>query len=118
MKTKILKVSASVKVMRSFDYNHFECVLSSDEKLDDKQINSLRVRAARLVDHAIESYKLKKEHENKLANEIWNRRDLENKVKAIIENFPKSQWTPEQKAQVKKLDDLRFADQFVYNEEY
>lgn len=118
MKQKVIKVKASVKVMRSYDYNHFECVLSSDEKLDDKQINLLRVRAAKLVDHAIESYKLKKEHENRLANEIYNRRDLENKVKAIIENFPKSQWTSEQKAQIKKLDDLKFADQFNYSEEY
>ncbi len=118
MKPKIIKVAASVKVMRSYDYNHFECILSSEEKLDDKQINSMRIRAAKLVDHAIESYKIKKEHENRIANESWTRKDLENKVKAIIENFPKSQWTSEQKAQVKKLDDLKFADQFNYEEEY
>lgn len=113
-----MKTKASVKIMRSYDYNHFEVSLSTDELIDEKEVNSLRVRAAKLVDHSIDDYKKKKNHESWSINNSYERKDLEQKVKAIEENFPKSQWTSEQKAQVKKLEDMRFQDRFEYDDQY
>lgn len=113
-----MKTKASVKIMRSYDYNHFEVSLSTDELIDEKEVNSLRVKAAKLVDHAIEQYKKKKNTEAYSANNTYLRGELERKVKAIKENFPQSEWTPEQIAVVKQLSDLEFNDRFEYDEEY
>lgn len=79
-----MKTKASVKIMRSYDYNHFEVSLSTDELIDEKEVNSLIIKAAKLVDHAIEQYKKKKSAEAYSANNIYMRAELERKVKAII----------------------------------
>lgn len=50
--------SCSVKVMRSFDYCHFEVVLGGEsESLSLKDVDDLRKHAARLADKAVEQYK-------------------------------------------------------------
>ena len=113
-----MKTKASVKLMRSYDYNHFEVSLSTDELIDEKEVNSLRIKAAKLVDHAIEQYKEAKKAEAYCMNNSYERNELERKVKDIKENFPQGEWTSEQKATVKKLDDLNFLDQFEYDDDY
>lgn len=80
-----MKTKASVKIMRSYDYNHFEVSLSTDELIDEKEVNSLRIKAAKLVDHAIEQYKKKKSAEAYSANNTYMRAELERKVKAYLE---------------------------------
>lgn len=112
------KVTASVKVMRSYDYCHFEVSLGTTEEINLVDVNKLRIEAAKLADHAVEQYKNKKAAESKVSSMAWEREDLRQKVKVIKENFPQSEWTPEQKAVVKKLDDLNFAAQFEYDEDY
>ena len=44
-------MEASVKIMRSYDYNHFEICLSDDCE-DLKAVNELRKSAQRLADEA------------------------------------------------------------------
>ena len=99
---------ASVKVMNSYDYCHFEiCLGTDDENTTLKQINEMRKDAQRLVDKAVEQYKIAK---NKIPYQKSKRSNLEKKAKIIRENYPKSEWTPEQKATVKALDDFEWYD--------
>ncbi|MBN1625007.1 MAG: hypothetical protein JW944_00670 [Deltaproteobacteria bacterium] len=97
----------SVKVMNSYDYCHFEICLGTDEDLTIDQVNELRKDAQRLVDKSVAQYKIAKNH---IPYQDGKHADLERKVKIIKENFPTSEWTPEQKATVKALDDFRFYD--------
>ena len=43
-------MKASVKILRSFDYCHFEVSLSYDDDMTLEQVNDLRKQAAVLVD--------------------------------------------------------------------
>lgn len=60
-----LVTSCSVKVMRSFDYCHFEIVLgvtteSNEQQISNADIDLLRKEAARHADKAVEQYKVAK----------------------------------------------------------
>lgn len=111
-------MKASVKVMRSYDYNHFEVCLSDDIDLTIVEVNRMRIQAAKLVDRAIEDYKKFKAHENKQINDRYKRDELERKAKTIKENYPKSEWTPEQMATVKAFEDYEWESQFNYDDEW
>jgi hypothetical protein len=49
-------MQASVKVMRSYDYCHFEVCLSLDKEMTLGEINNMRKDAARLADEAVRQY--------------------------------------------------------------
>lgn len=55
--------SASVKVMLSYDYSHFEVsmTLENDEGLTKKKIDEARKDCQRLADRAVEQYKIAKQ---------------------------------------------------------
>jgi hypothetical protein len=103
-------MKASVKIMRSYDYNHFEICLSSDEDMTLQQVDDMRKEAMRLTDKAVYQYQLAKDNIQYSKYNNFLRKDLEKKVKIIKENFPKSEWTEEQKATVKALDDFEYWD--------
>lgn len=108
---------ASVKVMRSYDYCHFEIVLGVSEPIFPEGVDELRKEAQRLADKAVEQYKVAKEAANRrLGSKAYAER-LEDRVKIIHENFPKSEWTPEQKATVKALEDAQYKSSRVYDYE-
>lgn len=103
--------SASVRVMRSFDYSHFEITLgcSSDEQgnpvsLLPEDIDQLRKNAARLADKAVAQYKVSKQA-HQADESSWNsmRYSAEQANKT-----PESERTPEEKAAIKALADARF----------
>ena len=96
-------MNASVKVMNSYDYCHFEVVLSI-ENTEIADVDALRKEAQRLVDKAIKQYKVAKRIASHLPDSYSAGR-----IQAIKENFPKSEWTPEQAAAVKAYDDAMFA---------
>jgi hypothetical protein len=100
------KYKASVRVMNRYDYNHFEATLSSDDELSLNEINLMRKNAQLLVNEGIRQYKKAKESENNIMRTQWDYNNLAQKVKAIKENFPQSEWTPEQKATIKQLSDM------------
>jgi len=102
-------MKASTKIMLSYDYSHFEICLSSDEDLTLKQIDGMRKDTQRLADKAVHQYKVaKREAERMIYGGEQDR--IEKEVKVIRENYPKSEWTPEQKAKVKALEDFQYYD--------
>ena len=108
---------ASVKVMRSYDYCHFEVVLGVSEPIFPEGVDELRKEAQRLADKAVEQYKVAKEAANRRLGSKADVERLEDRVKIIRENFPKSEWTPEQKATVKALEDAQYVASRVYDYE-
>jgi hypothetical protein len=108
--------NASVKVMLSYDYCHFEVVLSGE--IDTLEAaDNMRKDAQRLADKAVAQYKVAKKAANKLAATKAGLERLEFDVKVIKENFPKSEWTPEHKAKIKALADAEFRAGLRYDYE-
>ena len=101
---------ASVKVMRSYDYCHFEVALSSSLDVapgsDDwfLEVDNLRKNAARLADKAVDQYRAAKcarqDEESTLRRLEWEAE--------LAERTPESDRTTEQKAAIKALADVRF----------
>jgi hypothetical protein len=101
---------ASVKVMRSYDYCHFEISLANELSPDRdpvEQTDLLRKAAARLADKAVEQYKVAKENLSAIDSDRARLENLRYNVERIKEQ-PESEWTPEEKAMVKKLSDRNF----------
>jgi uncharacterized protein YdcH (DUF465 family) len=109
-------MKASVKVMLSYDYNHFEIALedeSSDATMRD--VNNLRKQAQRLADEAVRQYKKAKEMAVKQAEIDAQRLRLEDEVSHIIATVPTAELTVEQKAKIKALEDTEYWEQFRYD---
>lgn len=120
-----LKISiASVKVMRSHDYCHFEVSLSSAESgeagISPEQVDELRKQAARLADKAVEQYSIAKE---------WAQRHMyvkgdgtSERLKKLVDlilGTPEEERTPEEKAIVKAFADERYARrQYDYQDDW
>lgn len=115
-----LITSATVRVMRSFDYCHFEVtltgtpdiegrVISGGEKfLCPEDIDGLRKHAMRLADKAVEQYKVaKKAYASKINATGQLAPWFMNDVKEA-EATPEEQRTPEQQAALKLHKDLIF----------
>ena len=100
----------SVKVMLSYDYCHFEVALASDDEMTLEQIDEMRKDAMRLADKAVFQYKVAKANVQYSKYNTSHRKNLEKQVQIIKENFPKSEWTEEQKATVKALKDFKYWD--------
>lgn len=103
------KYTVSVKVMRSYDYCHFEVNLGSTEPVTLADADAMRKEAARLADKAVEQYKVAKsaaERRSSIA-EAW---------KLIqAKNVPEGERTPEAKAVIKYHSDAAFRSQFDYD---
>jgi hypothetical protein len=99
--------------MLSYDYNHFETILSAPDEATPKDMNELRKEATRLCMEAIRQYRAVKtrtaeaECNRYRAKEIAKEADEARKV-------PEGERTPEQKAVIKADDDLDFAYQHGY----
>lgn len=112
MKTPVQTInieSASVRVMRSFDYSHFEVCLTSSSATTPQGVDELRKTAQRLADKAVEQFKIAKEAaatKEKMEYEF----DL-----MRARNTPEEERTPEQKAIIKYHSDAAFASQFDYD---
>ena len=103
--------SASVKVMRSYDYCHFEVNLAanvdcpSDSPEWFEQVDNLRKNAARLADKAVAQYMVAKAaHQAEETSWCPMRYAAEQ-----AERTPESERAPEEKAAIKALADARFA---------
>ena len=98
------KVGCSVKVMRSFDYCHFEVCLSTDQIDSPGDADLMRKEAARLVDKAVRQYQIAKSTNWQKVNRLDQRQKLSEEVATIL-TIADSDRTPEQKAKVKLLED-------------
>jgi hypothetical protein len=95
---------ASVKIMRSYDYCHFEICLGSDEEMTLDQIDAMRKEANRLVDKAVEQYKVQKQVLE--FNSQYYKFERLNKIVEDIRKKSESEWTETEKANVKRFEDL------------
>jgi hypothetical protein len=98
---------ASVKVMRSFDYCHFEVSLSSDDEMTLDEVNDLRKQAAILADEAVRQYREAKKREDKREGRSWEKERAVERATAIKEN-PQSEWTIEEAAFMRSYEDKSF----------
>ena len=101
------KLNATVKVMRSYDYCHFECVLSSSGEMSLDEINDMRKKAAILVDESVRQYKIARESESRLYSKKY---DLETSLRKLKEakKKSKSELTPEEAALLRADEDKSF----------
>lgn len=100
-------MQASVKIMRSYDYCHFEVTLGSDDDLTLDQVNELRKQAALLADEAVRQYKVAKAAEAQREQRQW---ELERSL-AHVERITKkseTEWTPEEAALMRAHADGEF----------
>jgi hypothetical protein len=116
MKKAIKKFKANIKVMNSYDYSHFEVSLSSDKGMTIEEINAMRKVSQRLVDEAIRQYKKAKEMASHRFNLHYERENFEREIERIKEK-PDSEWTPEEKAKAKLIEDRDWQSQFNYDYE-
>ena len=113
-------MKASVKVMRSYDYCHFEvCIGWDDLKFEDtaeftKAVDDLRKDAARLADKAVIQYKTAKKHYQEA---LYRGKQVKHYRKEVdeIQKIPEPEWTPRQKAQIKALADYEFMLSKLYD---
>jgi hypothetical protein len=111
------KVSnASVKIMRSYDYCHFEITLGVDEPITIAQVDEMRKEANRLADKAVLQYKIAKRNEEIRDDGKRHAARLRERVDEI-EEIPESEWTPEQKATIKAYADARWQASRYYDYE-
>jgi hypothetical protein len=114
-------MQASARVMRSYDYCHFEIVLG-DECPTLDAVDDLRKQAAILVDEAVRQYKIAKQKEN---SRQMREDDIERSLQRIelIKKTPISEWSIEQAALMRSYEDKSFwasmdADGYDYNDGY
>lgn len=117
--SKTIRKSATVKVMLSYNYNHFEAsiALENEDGLEVKDIDDARKDCNRLCDKAIIQYQQAKTIENKRANKVSEKRQLEREV-AEIKQKDKSAWTVVEKAKVKALEDHDWNLQWDYDDDW
>ncbi len=115
--------TVSVKVMRSFDYCHFEVCLGRSEidpniGINSHDVDELRKEAARLADKAVEQYKVAKENARLCENDAVKMEGLRYRHRDAL-NKPESELTPEEKAIVKTINDRNWKRRrYDYQDDY
>lgn len=124
--------SASVKVMRSHDYCHFEVSLSTEHislssdgvsgdvlPLSPGLVDDLRKTAARLADKAVEQYKVAKENAQRAEGDDYQLSNLLRDAERISK-IPDSERTPHQKAVLKAIQDREhfFRTRYDYEDDW
>ena len=104
----------SVKVMRSYEYCHFEVNLASSDANTPKKVDELRKTAARLADKAVKQYRQAKHAAMRASSQ---QSDLSWR-KELAEKTPESERSPEQMADIKAYNDIQWAAQFDYQDDW
>ncbi len=105
---------ASIKVMKSYNYCHFEVNLGSDKELTPSEVDKMMNEAQRLTDFQIEKY-IKAKNMASLKIGLNNEKDKLLREIEIIKNRPQSEWTAEDKAKVKAIEDKEHFDRYNYD---
>lgn len=116
--SQTIRKSATVKVMNSHNYNHFEAsiCLENDEGVSNLDIDEARKDCQRLVQKAILQYDKSKRVALAQANSASEKRILEMEV-ASIKQKPKEQWGVTEKAKVKALEDHNWEQQWDWEDD-
>lgn len=102
-------MAASVKIMLSYDYCHFEICKSSDENLSDEQIDAMRKDVQRLANKAVEQYKIFKSLADIKVRRQEEKESSERQIKRILEK-PEGQRTLDEIALVKSFKDRNWSE--------
>lgn len=119
MRKKTKRTSATVKVMLSYNYNHFEASieLQNSDGICTDEINNARKDCNRLCDTAIQQYQQAKLVESKRANLRSERSQLEQEVRQLKQKDEKF-WTVTEKAKVKALADHNWDLSWNYDDDF
>jgi len=101
-------MGASVKIMLSYDYCHFEVCKSTDQPVTDKEINEMRKDVQRLADEAVRQYKVAKARAYE--KDQWEK-DFEREI-YYIRAKAETDRTPEEVAKLKLYEDNAWRSQF------
>lgn len=110
-------MSASVKVMLSYDYCHFEICKGTDRELTDGEINEMRKDCQRLADNAVRQYKIAKEMASKRNNSAYEEEMFERECREILQK-PEGERTVNEIAKLKQYQDENWRSQFSYSYDY
>lgn len=116
--TETIRKSATVKVMLSHNYNHFEAsiALENESGVSVQDIDNARKDCNRLCDKAIKQYNQAKVIESKRVSLAMEKRNLEREV-AEIKQRDKDTWTVMEKAKVKTLEDHEWSLKWDYDDD-
>lgn len=111
--------SASVKVMRSFDYCHFEVAMSieSDNGITNEEVDNTRKDCMRLADKAVDQYKIAKSNAAKRQEGAYYMNNFEDECKRIKAKDPNDR-TIGEVAKLKQYEDENWRAQFDYDYDY
>lgn len=110
---------ASVKVMLSYDYSHFEVsmTLENDNGLTLKDIDEARKNCQRLADKAVSQYKTAKLMAAKRIDGEYEMKNFEAECKRIKEKNEHDR-TLKEMAMLKQYEDEKWREQFYYAYDY
>lgn len=97
-------MSASVKVMLSYDYCHFEIQKGTDQPVTDAEIDAMRKDCMRLADKAIAQYKTAKVAAEAREHRQFQFESASRNIERILK-VPESERTEVMKAQLKAYRD-------------
>lgn len=111
--------TASVKVMLSYDYSHFEASMSleNDNGLELKEIDEARKNCQRLADKAVAQYKTAKSMASKRSDGEFKIANFESECKRIAAKDEQDR-TVKEIAMLKQYQDENWKAQFDYDYDY
>ncbi|GAB6122320.1 hypothetical protein [Dysgonomonas termitidis] len=117
--TETIIKTASVKVMLSYDYSHFEASMSLENEsgLTMQEIDDARKKCQCLADKAVGQYKKAKEMAAKRKNSEYNMWNFEEQCKRIQAKDEQDR-TVEEIAMLKQYEDENWQAQFEYPYDY
>ena len=117
MKTKIK--NASVKVMLSYDYSHFEASMSleNDNGLTMREIDNARKDCQRLADKAVRQYQTAKKWAQERNDSEYRMHNFESECKRI-QTKKEEDRTIKEIAMLKQYEGEKWREQFQYDYDY
>ena len=117
METKIK--SASVKIMLSYDYSHFETCMSleNEEGVSQQDIDNARKDCQRLCDKAVKQYKIAKEMASMRQDAEYRMHNFEEECKRIAKK-PEQDRTVKEVGMLKQYEQEKWREQFEYDYDY
>ena len=114
-----LTKTASVKIMLSYDYSHFETsmTIENEDGLTDKEIDMARKSCQRLCDKAVNQFKKAKEMAAKRTDGQYQMNNFEAECKKI-EAKDEHDRTLKEIGMLKEYKDQKWRDKFAYYYDY
>lgn len=111
--------NASVKVMLSYDYSHFEASMSleNDNGLTTKEIDDARKQCQRLADKAVSQYKTAKAMAANRADGEYKMQNFEAECKRILAKNEQDR-TIKEIGMLKQYENENWRDNFNFSYDY